>query len=212
MKDPLFGNKLAAAGLITILLAFGLPIIINTLGTVFGGHHGHHGHDEGNPFGLAYIPAEIKLEGAAAAPPKPKLDLGTLLASASVDRGRKAAALCGACHTFDEGGANGIGPNLWNVVGREKGNVSGFGYSAALLAFGGSWSYEELNAYLENSSAFMPGTQMAQMVRKENKRADLLAYMASLSSEPVPFPAPAPPAEEHSEADHGEDGAEAAGH
>lgn len=193
MKDPLFGNKVAAAALIVILLAFGLPIVINTLTAVFGGHHGHHDADPENPFHLAYIPADIQV-GSGPAPEVVKVDLGTLMAAASAERGQRAAGLCTACHTLEKDGANGIGPNLWNVVGRAKGAVSGFGYSNALTSFGGDWSYEQLDGYLANSSSFMPGTQMAQMVRKDKKRADLLAYLGTLADSPLAFPEPAPPA------------------
>lgn len=208
-KDPLFGNKVAAAALLTLLIAFGLPIIINTMTTIFGGHHGGH-HDEENPFGLAYTPAEIRIDGAgAAAEEEVPVDLGTLLANASAQRGERAAGLCKACHTFNAGEPNGIGPNLWNIVNRDVGGVSGFGYSQAVANAGGQWTYDRLDPYLENSAAYLPGTQMAQMIRKEEKRADILAFLQTLSDDPVPFPEPAPMMMEDDTADaemddHGE--------
>lgn len=188
MKDPLFGNKVAAAALTTLLLAVGLPIIFGTLGKVFGGHHGHHGTEE-NPFSLAYIPADIVIGGAEAAEVI-EVSLGEMMASASVERGERAAGLCAACHTFTKGGADGIGPNLWDIVNREIGGVSGFAYSGAVAAQEGVWSYERLDPYLANSQAYIPGTIMAQMVRKDNKRADILAYLGSLSDNPAPYPEP----------------------
>ncbi len=198
MKDPLYGNKVAAAILVTALLAIGLPVVISTLTKVFGGHHGHH-YEEENPFGLAYVPATIDLGPGGASEPEPEIDLGTLLANASADRGERAAGLCKACHTFYEGEANGIGPNLWDVMGRDIAGVAGFGYSGALQGLEGEWTYEKLDPYLENSQAYVPGTQMAQMVRKEEKRADILAFLQTLSNDPLPFPEPAPPAEEEPE-------------
>ena len=195
MKDPLFGNKIAAAVLVTLLIAAGLPSIISTMTGVFGGHHGHEA-DEENPFGLAYIPTDIKIGGAGATEEEPEPDLGTLLANASAQRGERAAGLCAACHTFEKGGANGIGPHLYGVVGRDIANVSGFGYSGALQDLEGEWTYEKLDHFLENSQAYVPGTQMAQMIRKPEKRADILAYLGSLSDDPVPFPEPAPVVEE----------------
>lgn len=195
MKDPLYGNKVAAAFLTTVLLAAGLPIVIGTLGKVFGGHHGHHG-TEANPFGLAYIPSEIVIGGAGAAPAEEKMSLAELLQNASAQRGERAAGLCAACHTFEKGGSNGIGPNLWGVVGREVGGVPGFGYSAAVAGEEGVWSYDRLDPYLANSQSYIAGTTMVQMVRKDEKRADILAYLATLSDDPVPFPEPPPPAPE----------------
>jgi cytochrome c len=200
MKDPLFGNKLAAAALVIALLYFGLPILVNIF--VGGGsHHGgdYHGEvDPENPLHLAY-PVEIKLEGAPVVD-EPEIDLGTLLAAASVDRGARAVGACKSCHTFEQGGANGTGPNLWDIVGHPVAAIEGFGYTTALQEFGGTWTYERLDKYLENSKAYIPGTEMAQRVRKEGKRADILAYLQSLSDNPVPFPEPAPVIEEVAEA------------
>lgn len=190
MKDPLFGNKVAAAALTVVLLAFGVPITLNTLGKVFAGHHGHE-KDAENPFHLAYIPAEIQI-GTGPKVEAPKVSLGELLANASAQRGERSAALCAACHTFAEGEANGIGPNLWNIVNRPVGGISGYSYSNVVANAGGVWSYDRLDPYLANSQSYLPGTTMAQMVRKDTKRADILAYLATLSDDPVPFPEPAP--------------------
>ncbi|WP_051882047.1 c-type cytochrome [Parvularcula oceani] len=192
MRDPLYGNKVAAAILVVLLLAVGLPVVVSTLSELAEHAGAHHEFDEENPFGLAYIPAEISLEGGAAAVDEPEVDLGTLLASADAERGARSAAICSSCHSFDQGGPNGTGPNLWDVVGRPVASHPGYAYSSALQSLGGEWTYEQLDPYLENSQSYVPGTQMAQRISKEEKRADILAYLQTLSTDPVPFPEPAP--------------------
>ena len=194
-KDPLFSNKIAAAVLAALLLVFGLPQLT---AAVFGG--GHHG-GEGEELHLAYCCVELEggdasAEAEAEAPP----DLGTLLASASATGGERRAALCKSCHTFEQGGANGAGPNLWNVVGRDVASVSGFSYTSALQGFGGAWTYERLDEYLRNSQEYVPGTSMVQRFARDDQRADILAYLQTLSANPVSFPEPAPVAEEVGEA------------
>ena len=183
MNDPLFTNKLAAAGLTALLLIFGIPIITHML-MDHGGHQ-----EEGWPF--PHFPEmDLGVEGAAAAVEE-VIDLGTLLANANAASGERKSALCASCHTFNEGGANGTGPNLWNVVGREVGGVAGFNYSPAVAGFGGVWTFERLDGYLKNSQSYLPGTSMVQRIAKDTQRADILAYLQTLSSSPVPFPAPA---------------------
>lgn len=131
--------------------------------------------------------------GPAALPP----DLGTLLASADVASGERAAQACKSCHTFERGGADRIGPNLFNVVGRRLGAQQGFAYSGPFLEYGGSWTYEELDHYLNNPARAIPGNRMGFAgIRNPRARANLLAYLASLSSNPLPFPQPAPAVEE----------------
>lgn len=185
MKDPLFSNKIAAAVLTALLLIFGLPQLTAAL---FGG--GHHGGD--GELHLAYG-GELELDtgGGAPAEAAPKADLGTLLAAASASGGERRAALCKSCHTFEEGGANTTGPNLWNIVGRAVASHAGFNYSNALKEFGGEWTYERLDAYIANSQAYIPGTAMVQRFPRDDQRADILAYLATLSDSPVPFPEPA---------------------
>ncbi len=205
MKDPLYSNKVAAAILTSLLLFFGLPQLANA---ILGGG-GHHGGGHGEELHLAY-PIEFETGPAGGAEKKEVVDLGTLLASAKPDVGARKAALCKSCHTFEEGGANLAGPNLWDIVNREVAAVDGFGYSSALKEFGGVWSYDRLDQYLKNSQAYVPGTAMVQRFAKDAARADIVAYLGTLSANPAPFPAPAAGGEEesaeadaHSEEDHG---------
>ena len=184
-KDPLFFNKLAGALLTAAILIFGLPQL--TAAMFGGGGHGG-GHDD--ELHLAYCCVDLETKAENSGEPAP-VDLGTLLADASASGGERRAGLCASCHTFNEGGANGTGPNLWNIVGRPVANVSGFNYSSALKEYGGEWTYERLDAYLKNSQEAVPGTAMNQRFAKDEQRADLLAYLASLSANPVPFPEPA---------------------
>jgi len=123
---------------------------------------------------------------------------GKLLASADVARGESAAKKCAPCHTFQKGGSSLVGPNLWGVVNRAKASVAGFNYSAALKGKGGNWTLEELNAFLQNPKAAVPGTSMNFVgVTKGSERADLLAFLNARSDNPAPLPkaeASAPPA------------------
>ncbi len=198
MKDSLFSNKLAAAILIVLLLFIGLPVIAETTVALLGGHHGDHHYEEDNPFGLAYTPyAELVGVGAAGAEEEEEVSLGCLLADASAERGARSAAICASCHSFDQGGANGTGPNLWDIVNRPVAAVSGYSYSGALQGLGGEWTYDKLDQYLYDSQQYVPGTQMAQKIRKDNKRADILAYLGSLSGgEAAAYPECTPPAAE----------------
>ena len=113
----------------------------------------------------------------------------TVLASASPERGANAAKVCGACHTFTKGGPNGLGPNLYGVVGRPRASESGFVYSAAMKAKGGPWTIDELNQFLTKPQAYAPGTAMSfPGYARATQRADVIAYLNSLSDNPKPLP------------------------
>ena len=116
---------------------------------------------------------------AAAAPadkgPEPIM---ALLASADAAAGMKLAKKCTACHVFDQGGANKVGPALWNIVNADKGAVDGFGYSAALTEFGGKWDYASLNAFLAKPKAYISGTKMNFAgLKRPQDRANMIAYL-----------------------------------
>jgi len=202
MKDPLFGNKVAGAILATLLLFVGLPVIFKTVQTLAGGHHGDHHASEENPFDLAYIPySKLQVSGAPQEE-EVKVSLGCLMADASAERGARGALVCTSCHSLEQGGGNGTGPALWGIMGRQVASVGGFGYSGALQELGGDWDFEKMDAYLANSQAYVPGTQMVQRISKDNKRADILAYLATLTEgAELAFPECIPPVEEVTEED-----------
>lgn len=121
-----------------------------------------------------------------AAGPEP---LGPLLAAASVDAGKSAAKPCAVCHTFDKGGPNCVGPNLYGVVGDEIAHDrGGFAFSDALKKKGGTWTIDALNDWLFKPQSFAKGTKMTFVgLPKAKDRADVVAYLNSLSDSPKPL-------------------------
>jgi cytochrome c len=126
---------------------------------------------------------------APAAAPAPESPLPALLAKADPAKGQSYAKACQACHSFAKGGTAIVGPPLYGVVGRPVASIAGFSYSDALKAVGGDWAYDKLDAWIANPSAFAKGTKMSYAGESDaSKRADILAYLQTLSDNPVPFP------------------------
>lgn len=135
------------------------------------------------------VPDQPPAGGAATpAAAEPEQPVGPLLAAASVEAGQKAAAKCAACHSFDKGGANKVGPNLFGVVGASKGHMANFAYSDGLKKTGGEWSFDSLFKFIGNPKAYAPGTKMAFAgIKSAKERADLIAYLNAQSDSPKPL-------------------------
>jgi cytochrome c len=127
---------------------------------------------------------------AKAEEPKPLEPVAPLLASADVAAGESyVSKRCTACHSFEKGGPNKVGPDLYGVVGRPKAHREGFSYSSAMQDKGGEWTYADLNHFLHKPKDFVPGTKMAFAgIKDVQDRADVIAYLRTLNDNPPPLP------------------------
>lgn len=161
------------------------------------------------PEKMGYPIAGVQEEGAGQGP-----SLNTLLATADPAAGEKVFAKCMSCHTATQGGPNGIGPNLYGVVGDEMGHGrGGFAFSSDLAAKTDKWTFENLNAWLTSPRAFAAGTKMSFAGLSDPKdRANVIAYLNSMGSNlPMPKADAAPAAGKDDKAAAGKDDKAAAG-
>lgn len=178
-------NKIAGAVLGTALIAFGLNSLAGTV------YHAEKPEKQGFAVEVADAAGDAGGEQAGGEQPA-AVSLGALLASADAAKGQAVAKNCAGCHDFTENGPNKTGPNLWGIVGRKHGVHEGFTYSTEMAALKDKdWTYEALNEFIHNPKGAIKGTKMAfGGIKKDADRANLLAYLATLSKTPVPFPAP----------------------
>ncbi|HEY1723241.1 MAG TPA: cytochrome c family protein [Magnetospirillaceae bacterium] len=166
-------QKILAGVLFALMLIKGMDLIIND-----------------------FMPVEVEQAASkggavavAAAAPAPEKPLPARLAAADPKKGEQESSKCASCHTFNPGGPVRVGPNLAGVVGRDKASVAGFSYSDALKKVGGKWDYESLDKWLEKPAAFASGTKMTFAGLSDGQdRADLIAYLKSISPDAPPFP------------------------
>jgi cytochrome c len=178
-KDSLLGNKIAAAVL--------------TAGLVFWA---------GNRIAEIFVPDEapktpaipVAALAVAAAPvtaAAPAVSIETLLASADASKGQAVfSQQCSACHTITKGGAAGVGPNLYGIVGAKAFSQPGFTYSGAVASKAGTpWSFDALSDWLKAPNAFAPGTAMSFAgMKNDQTRADVIAYLNKSSDAPAKLP------------------------
>ena len=172
-------NQIAMAVLGALLLFFGAKTIVNIA------------YEEHEPEKPGYeVSGSEEHPGGGEVKPGGGAELATLLAGADPTRGADVAKKCAICHTFDKGGPNLIGPNLYGVLGRKIAGHEGYEYSAALKAKEGDWDYAQLDHMVENPNAYAPGTKMALFpgLPDAKQRADLVVFLRSKNDNPPPLP------------------------
>lgn len=175
--DKMTINMIAGAVLSSLLVIFGTNTLIDIV-------YPRGGAPEA-PVEKAEAPAAGEAATAEASQPLP-----VLLAAGKVDAGAAQAKKCGACHSFEEGGPNKVGPDLHGVVGRPVASHPGFAYSEALKKFGGNWDYEKLNCFIRDPKGCVAGTKMTFAgLKKDSDRADVIAYLRSVTPNAPPLPA-----------------------
>lgn len=121
--------------------------------------------------------------------PKELPSIAELLKTANAGAGEKAAKKCASCHTFDKGGANKVGPNLWNIVNAKTSHIDGFNYSDAMKSMNSKWDYDTLYKFINNPKSVVKGTKMSFAgVSKPEEIADIILYLRSLNDNPPPLP------------------------
>ena len=177
--DSLEINKIVACILVVALVVIGLSNLTEILYEVEKPEVAHYIIE-----GVDDEPATID---TAVSEEVEEIPIQILLASASVDKGAKVFKKCSNCHVPNEGGANKIGPALWNIVNKDIGGAD-FAYSNAMASYGGKWSYDELNGFLKNPKKYIEGTKMSFAgLKKETDRANVIVYLRSLSNNPAPI-------------------------
>ncbi|GAB3117093.1 c-type cytochrome [Novispirillum itersonii] len=157
--------KLAAA----VIVAAVLVVVVNVYGAAVY---------------KAAAPADVSPDARpkmVAAPKAAAAQATAELRPGDVELGKKAAKACASCHTFEQGGANKVGPNLFGAAGAKIAHVQGFKYSDTVAAHGGEWTDENLDHWLANPKEFIPGTKMAFAgIKDKQQRLDVIAYLHSL--------------------------------
>lgn len=181
MMDSFELNKLIGAFLAVAFVVFSVSIVSDSIFAT---------HAPENP---GYAIEVVEQEAGGAEPAEAGPSIAELLQTADAAAGESAFRKCQACHTPDEGGANKVGPNLWDIVNRPVASHEGFSYSAAMRDFseGGSvvWDYDHLSEFLKAPRSYVSGTAMAFAgIRNPEEEANLIAYLRTLSSDPAPLP------------------------
>ena len=194
MNDPLALNKILAGFLCACLLLMGAGKFASFMQGVDGGHHGDdHSGDDHSSSNNSYpiVVPESSVSNSATMPSSPVMitPILALIANADIDAGQKLSKKCAACHSFNAGGANKVGPNLWNIVNRDMGKVENYKYSKALSSFGVKWDYSSLSQFLFKPKKYINGTKMNYTgLKKDKDRANIILWLRSLTETPAELP------------------------
>lgn len=172
-------NKIIGAVLFAVLVLFGMRTVSNLLFAA---------HPPEKP-GYEVEIAEADDAGSKGEKKKEEVSIAMLMPSANAEKGAKIFKKCAQCHSNEEGKKKPTGPSLYGVLGRGKGAGGDYAYSTAMKEKGGKWGYEQLDGFIAAPKKWLPGTKMAFAgVKKPNQRADLIAYLRTLSASPLPLP------------------------
>lgn len=168
------GNKIVAA-VLTAGVTLGLAGVVGS--SLVAPHIPHEA-------AIAVGGADAGSHGATPAAAPALEPITPLLAAANVQNGQTVAQRqCGSCHTFNEGGPNRVGPNLYGIVGSPHAHADGFNYSNPIRGMHDkAWTYEDLNAWIANPRAYAAGNRMSfGGLANVQQRADVIAYLRSIS-------------------------------
>lgn len=183
MSGDLKWNKIFGAGLATV---FTILVVREVSGMIYATEA---------PEKMGYF-VDVPEEAAGGDDVELPPDWGTVLLTADTASGERAFARCVACHTINQGGADGIGPNLYGVVGSAVANNPGFAYSDALATHAAeapTWTYDELDRFINAPARYIPGTKMSFAgLRNTEERVALIAYLREQGSSGYPVPEPDP--------------------
>ena len=170
-------NKIVAAVLVVFLVVFGIAKISDI---VF--------HVE-KPNASAYKVEVSTVSSDQDSNTGELVDISALLAMGDLDHGKNVWKKCSACHSIKKGGKNKIGPALYSVLGRNVAALGDYKYSKAFVAYGKTWTFEEMNGFLKKPQTYIKGTKMAFAgLKKEKDRASILLFMNQNSDNPLPLP------------------------
>ncbi len=175
-------NKLAAA----ILFAGLMAMVAGNVADILYAPSLHHAEEKR---GYQIEVVETHESSAAVAEEEKPVDVAEVMKLASRENGEKIFKKCAMCHATDNSGQNKIGPNLWNVVGGDRGKKAGYAYSSDLAAMTGKWTYEELFHFLKNPKKYAKGTKMSFVgLKKPEEIADVVEYLRQHADNPQPLP------------------------
>ncbi|MDB9811132.1 cytochrome c family protein [Candidatus Pelagibacter sp.] len=173
-------NKIIAAILMVALLVIGLDKIADGI---------FHVNLPEKPGYKVEVEDQTTSTASKASKVEEKIDIMAIMAQGDISSGEKIFKKCAACHSIVKGGANKIGPALYNVVGRKVGGVAEYKYSKALASYDKEWTFEELNGFLKKPASYIKGTKMSYAgLRKEKDRASIIKYLNQKSDNPQPLP------------------------
>ena len=176
-------NKILASIILAVLIIGGISFVGNLIVNV------DHKKNQVTAYKIDIPESDINTRSAVNEKNEIIESISALLMNGSLEKGEKLYKKCGTCHNYKKNSTSKIGPNLWNIINRPKGNVEGFSYSSSLVEFGGKWTYEELAKFLYKPKDYISGTKMNFAgLKNVEDRANLINWLRQQSDNPVPLP------------------------